>query len=293
MLGDTDCVGPIDSYDNPLDSVVGVGLSLGPMLGAEEGSMDIDGVYEGTILGFEDGSIDAEGKVLSSIAGVRLILGLMLGVDAGSMDMDGFTEDGNSLGSVVGVRLMIGPMLGAENGSTDIDGEDEGLINGPILCVEGSLEFSLGESDTVGRSLPLKDGPIDVDGTPLIFIVGEILMLGPMLADSVGGALALKDGRIDMSGTSVGFRDGGVVVLMDGAVLTLVGLTLGFSVGKCETDGSELALGWLLGGEVGPMDNVGFDEGSSLRESDGAWLGLRDTDGCMLGLEFGSITLND
>eukprot|EP00978_Attheya_sp_CCMP212_P049186 scaffold629403_cov130-Attheya_sp.AAC.1 len=41
------------------------------------------------------------------------------------------------------------------------------------------------------------------------------------------------------------------------------------------------------------MDNVGFKEGSLLRESDGAWLGLRDTDGCMLGLEFGAITLND
>jgi hypothetical protein len=38
---------------------------------------------------------------------------------------------------------------------------------------------------------------------------------------------------------------------------------------------------------------VGFNEGSSLRESVGIWLGLRDTDGCMLGLEFGSITLND
>jgi hypothetical protein len=41
------------------------------------------------------------------------------------------------------------------------------------------------------------------------------------------------------------------------------------------------------------MDNVGFDEGTSLCESVGTWLGLRDTDGCMLGLEFGSITLND
>eukprot|EP00978_Attheya_sp_CCMP212_P026635 scaffold88085_cov36-Attheya_sp.AAC.3 len=80
---------------------------------------------------------------------------------------------------------------------------------------------------------------------------------------------------------------------MDGSVLTSVGLTLGFSAGKCETDGSELTLGWLLGVEVGPMDTVGFDEGSSLRESGGAWMGLRVTDGCMLGLEFGSITLND
>ena len=41
----------------------------------------------------------------------------------------------------------------------------------------------------------------------------------------------------------------------------------------------------------GPLE--GLNEGSSLRESVGIWLGLRDTDGCMLGLEFGSITLND
>ena len=41
------------------------------------------------------------------------------------------------------------------------------------------------------------------------------------------------------------------------------------------------------------MDNVCFDEGTSLCESVGTWLGLRDIDGCMLGLEFGSITLND
>eukprot|EP00978_Attheya_sp_CCMP212_P030311 scaffold111021_cov33-Attheya_sp.AAC.2 len=59
MLGDTDCVGtilgvrdgPIDSDGNPLVSVVGVGLSLGPMLGAEEGSMDIDGVDDGLVDG--------------------------------------------------------------------------------------------------------------------------------------------------------------------------------------------------------------------------------------------------
>eukprot|EP00978_Attheya_sp_CCMP212_P026708 scaffold88369_cov72-Attheya_sp.AAC.4 len=38
---------------------------------------------------------------------------------------------------------------------------------------------------------------------------------------------------------------------------------------------------------------MGFDEGSSLCECIGAWLGLYDTDGCMLGLEFGSITFND
>mmetsp|Transcript_25427 Transcript_25427/g.46072 ORF Transcript_25427/g.46072 Transcript_25427/m.46072 type:complete len:90 (-) Transcript_25427:43-312(-) len=54
-LGDTDCVGmilgvrdgPIDSDGNSLGSVVGVRLPLGPMLGAEKGSTDIDGVNEG------------------------------------------------------------------------------------------------------------------------------------------------------------------------------------------------------------------------------------------------------
>jgi hypothetical protein len=170
-------------------------------------------------------------------------------------------------------------MLGIAEGSVDIDGVDEGLIDGPILSVSvgGSLEFSLGESDTVSSKLPLKDGLIDADGIPLIFVVGEILTLGPMLgletgsndldgcneglldglvlsvgpslgfslgkADSVGGALALNDGCIDTSGTLVGFIDGVVVVLTDGSVLTSVGLTLGFSVGKWETDGSVLTLG--------------------------------------------------
>eukprot|EP00978_Attheya_sp_CCMP212_P033958 scaffold139932_cov33-Attheya_sp.AAC.1 len=55
----------------------------------------------------------------------------------------------------------------------------------------------------------------------------------------VGGALGLSDGRIDTSGPLVGFCDGGVV-----SVLTSVGLKLGFSVGECKTDGSELTLGW-------------------------------------------------
>ena len=41
------------------------------------------------------------------------------------------------------------------------------------------------------------------------------------------------------------------------------------------------------------MDCVGFDEGSSLRESVGRWLGLCDTDGCTLGLEFGRTTFKD
>jgi hypothetical protein len=67
LLGDTDSVGiilgvrdgPIDSEGFPLDSVVGLrlvlgsmlGLSLGPMIDAEEGSMDIDGIDEGLIDG--------------------------------------------------------------------------------------------------------------------------------------------------------------------------------------------------------------------------------------------------
>eukprot|EP00978_Attheya_sp_CCMP212_P006895 scaffold16096_cov64-Attheya_sp.AAC.3 len=88
------------------------------------------------------------------------------------------------------------------------------------------------------------DGPIDADGIPLIFVVGEILSLGPMLDGSVGGALAPSDGRIDMSGPFVGLCDGGVVVLTDGSVLSSVGLKLGFSVVKYNTDGSELTLGW-------------------------------------------------
>eukprot|EP00978_Attheya_sp_CCMP212_P046398 scaffold390585_cov47-Attheya_sp.AAC.1 len=78
--------GPIDSDGSSLGSVVGVRLTLGPMLGAEEGSTDIDGVDEGlidgpvgNILGLKDGSIDSEGNVLGSVVGIRLKLGPMLG----------------------------------------------------------------------------------------------------------------------------------------------------------------------------------------------------------------------
>eukprot|EP00978_Attheya_sp_CCMP212_P006457 scaffold14772_cov73-Attheya_sp.AAC.2 len=211
---------------------------------------------DGVVLGSTLGDIEFEGETLGS--------------------KDGYTLSLDKLGSVVGILLSLGPMLGAEGGSMDIDVVDEGLFDGPILCVGGSLEFSLGESDTVDSKLPLKEGPIDADGIPLIFVVGEILTLGPMLG--------LEPGSNDFDGCNEG--DGGVVVITDGSVLTSVGLTLGSSVGKCKTDGSELTFGWWLGGEVGPVDNVGFDEGSSLCESIGPWLGLCDTDGCMLGLEF-------
>jgi hypothetical protein len=57
-----------------------------------------------------------------------------------------------------------------------------------------------------------------------------------------------------------------LVVTTDGAVLTSVGLLLGFSVGRDVTDNSELLLGWILDGEVGIMENVGFNEGLSLCE---------------------------
>eukprot|EP00978_Attheya_sp_CCMP212_P025589 scaffold82546_cov38-Attheya_sp.AAC.1 len=198
---------PTDSDGTSLGSVVGVRLALGPMLGAVEGSTDIDGINEGFIddpkVVVGDGSIDADGNVLGSVVGVRLKLGPMLGVAAGSTEIDGSIEgvldgstlcvgtslgfslgttilglnddtDGKSLGSVVRLRLTLGPMLGAEAGSDS------------ILCVGGSLEFSLGgslelefslgESDTVGSKLPLEDGPIDDDGISL-----RILTLGPML----------------------------------------------------------------------------------------------------------------
>eukprot|EP00978_Attheya_sp_CCMP212_P023767 scaffold73513_cov82-Attheya_sp.AAC.1 len=118
---------------------------------------------DGVVLGSTLGDIEFEGETLGSKDGYTLLL--------------------DKLGPVVGVLLSLGPMLGAEDGSMDIDVVDEGLFDGPILCVGGSLEFSLGESDTdtVDSKLPLKEGPIDADGIPLTFVVGEILMLGPML----------------------------------------------------------------------------------------------------------------
>eukprot|EP00978_Attheya_sp_CCMP212_P026021 scaffold84833_cov99-Attheya_sp.AAC.2 len=88
--------GPIDSDGSSLGSVVGVRLTLGPMLGAEEGSTDIDGedegLIDGPILVVGDGPIDAEGNVLGSDVGGRLKLGPMLGIDAGSTEIDGFIE---------------------------------------------------------------------------------------------------------------------------------------------------------------------------------------------------------
>eukprot|EP00978_Attheya_sp_CCMP212_P028306 scaffold97407_cov39-Attheya_sp.AAC.1 len=88
--------GPTDTYGNSLNSAVSVRLMLGPMLGTEEGSTDIDGVDEGLINGpglvVGDGSIDSEGTVLGSVVGVRLKLVPMLGVDAGSTEIDGFIE---------------------------------------------------------------------------------------------------------------------------------------------------------------------------------------------------------
>ena len=97
------------------------------------------------------------------------------------------------------------------------------------------MEFSLGESDTVGSKLPLEDGPIDDDGIWLSFVVGGILILGAMLGAETGSN--------DLDGPLVGICDGGVVMLMDGAVLPSMGLTLGVLIGDCEIDGSELTVG--------------------------------------------------
>ena len=86
--------GAIDIEGKMLGSVVGVKLLLGLILGAEKGSIEMDGDPDtvGNTLGIKDGSIDAEGKLLGSNVGVRLLVGPMLGVAAGSTEVDGFIE---------------------------------------------------------------------------------------------------------------------------------------------------------------------------------------------------------
>jgi hypothetical protein len=51
----------------------------------------------------------------------------------------------------------------------------------------------------VGSKLPLNDGLIDADGIPLIFFVGEMLTLGPMLG--------LETGYNDLDGCNDGLLD--------------------------------------------------------------------------------------
>ena len=95
-------------------------------------------------------------------------------------------------------------MLGVGTGSNNLDGFNEEVLDGLVLSVGASLGFSFGKTDTVG------------------------------------GALALNDGPIDMRGPLVGFC---VVMLTDGSVLPSMGLTLGVSIGDCESDGTELRVG--------------------------------------------------
>jgi len=187
------------------------------MLGIVVGSNDNEGPELWIGVGFKL----AVGEWLDLDDGVMLVLGSKLGTLAGSIDTDGATLllikgdlDGILLSFVVGgmLTLTLGSILGlgVEAGSNESDGYKEGLLNGFVLSVGPSLGLSFGETDTVGGTLPLNDGPMDMGGT----------------------------------GTLVGCIDGGFDFIMDGSVLTIVSLTLGISVGKCETDdGSELTLG--------------------------------------------------
>eukprot|EP00978_Attheya_sp_CCMP212_P032180 scaffold124226_cov51-Attheya_sp.AAC.2 len=84
--------------------------------------------------------------------------------------------------------------------------------------------------------LPFKDGPIDADGIPLFFVVGdgEILLLGPMLG--------LETGSNELDGCNEG--------LLNCLVLS-VGAWLGLRV----TDGC--MVGKLLGPVIGSIVCVG------------------------------------
>eukprot|EP00978_Attheya_sp_CCMP212_P049317 scaffold648427_cov177-Attheya_sp.AAC.1 len=67
------------------------------------------------------------------------------------------------IGSIDGDILTLGLILGTEEGPTDTDGEYEGPLERSILCVDESLGFSLGDTDSVGNILSLNDGPLDAE----------------------------------------------------------------------------------------------------------------------------------
>eukprot|EP00978_Attheya_sp_CCMP212_P026022 scaffold84833_cov99-Attheya_sp.AAC.3 len=102
--------GTTDIDGNSLGSVVGGRLTLGPMLGAEEGSTDIDGVDEcfidGPIVVVEDGPIDSEGKLLGANNSELLTIGPMLGTEAeeGSTDNDGVNVETDTVDNILGFK---------------------------------------------------------------------------------------------------------------------------------------------------------------------------------------------
>eukprot|EP00978_Attheya_sp_CCMP212_P047619 scaffold422524_cov79-Attheya_sp.AAC.1 len=90
----------------------------------------------------------------------------------------------------------------------DIGGLAEGLIDGPILPVGGSLGFSLGETDDVGNILGLKDGLIDAEDAGSTEIDGFIegALEGSTLC--VGTSLGFLFGATESVSTLLGFIDG-------------------------------------------------------------------------------------
>eukprot|EP00978_Attheya_sp_CCMP212_P047602 scaffold422378_cov35-Attheya_sp.AAC.1 len=135
-IGDSDTVavgniidfkdGAIDLDGNPLGSVVGIRLALGPMLGTEEGSAE--GLIDGPIL-FVGGSLEFS-------LGESDTVGRRLPLKDGPINADGIL-----LIFVVGEILTLGPMLGLETGSNDLDGCNDGLLDGLVLSVGPSLGF--------------------------------------------------------------------------------------------------------------------------------------------------------
>jgi hypothetical protein len=99
------------------------------------------------------------------------VLGSLLGA---------FDLDGKTVGSSDGCTFILGNILGVSvSGSLDTDGYmvSDGCRLG---CLVGDISI------TVGRKLSAREGSIEAVGISLIFVVGEILMLGPMLGFKTG-----------------------------------------------------------------------------------------------------------
>ncbi len=174
------------------DDIV-VGVLLGCLLrwGDEVAKGRVGWEMDETTLGDSDGKL--LGWVDGEVAGSMLTLGSKLGSVEGFIDRDGSklkVLDGINVGKLlgpsvgicegveVGIRLTLGLVLGAEEGSTEIDGFIDEVLDGSTVCVAISLGFLLGDTDSLGTILGLRDGPPDTDINSLGSIVGVIITVG-------------------------------------------------------------------------------------------------------------------
>jgi hypothetical protein len=147
-----------------------------------------------------------------------------------------------------GIRLKLGVTLGEAAGSIDTDGPILEAIEGNMLLVGSPLGLLLGESETEGDGLGSTLG--DVDGAFVCCIDGgvDFIMDGSVLT-SVSLILGIPVGKYTIS-FIIGARvrlvciSGAVVrrSRAEGVLLRAVTVTVGASLGVCDTDGCMLGL---------------------------------------------------